>query len=242
MRWYRLAELVIMVAAIGCTGPLSAQEGVGSAVGLTPSASGTVAGPLQLGASVYRDETVRTGEQGTLELKFLDDTHLGLAPSSSLKLDEFVYSVERKPDAVVINLARGAFRFATGNAAKKAYSIETPLASIGVRGTVLSIESLPERTRVTVNEGAVRVCTRGSSQQCLNTDASGKTIMVTPAGITTTDNPVIVALACTETSGSELCRPRYALGPAVNETGSIGPGLLASPPITVGEPPQSSPQ
>ena len=50
------------------------------------------------------------------------------------------------------------FRFTTGSLHKDAYSITTPTAAIGVRGTVLDISVQGSRTRVTVVEGRALVC------------------------------------------------------------------------------------
>jgi ferric-dicitrate binding protein FerR (iron transport regulator) len=119
----------------------SAQTRIGTTVGLSPLAEVSHAGSLVLGASIIQDEVVRTGPAGALELQFLDGTHLALDRSSSVKLDKFVYSVSRRGDQVVIGLTKGAFRFATGGLPKAAYRIQTPLASIGVRGTILTIVS-----------------------------------------------------------------------------------------------------
>jgi hypothetical protein len=55
-------------------------------------------------------------------------------------------------------LTKGVFRFTTGALDKSAYSISTPTAAIGVRGTVLDIAVQGSRTRVTLVEGRALVC------------------------------------------------------------------------------------
>ena len=47
---------------------------------------------------------------------------------------------------ITIRLTDGAFRFITGNSDKKSYKIETPTATIGVRGTILDIR-ISDRAR-----------------------------------------------------------------------------------------------
>ena len=125
---------LLALAFLSHSGSASAAESIGSTVGLTPAATGTEAGRLDVGSSVFQDETVRTGPSGVLELKFVDQTRLALGSSSAVKLDKFVYA-GNSSDAIVLGLTKGAFRFATGVAPKKSYKIQTPLASIGVRGT-----------------------------------------------------------------------------------------------------------
>ena len=56
-------------------------------------------------------------------------------------IDAFVFNDQRHGAAQVsINAVKGAFRFITGNSPKDAYSITTPTAMIGVRGTEFDID------------------------------------------------------------------------------------------------------
>ena len=91
------------------------------------------------GDEVFKDEGVRTDANSSARLVLRDNTNLLLGPSSSIKLDRFVYSGPSQPGAIAVNLVKGALRFATGDADKKAYVISTPTAALGVRGTVLKI-------------------------------------------------------------------------------------------------------
>ena len=118
--------------------------------------------PLAVGDSVFRNELVRTGVDSTAKLVFLDSTNLGVGPTSSVKLDKFVYVGESNGQKMTVNLAKGVFRFTTGVLDKKAYEITTPTAAIGVRGTVLDIAVQGPDTRVTLVEGQALVCPRRS--------------------------------------------------------------------------------
>ncbi|RFB78412.1 FecR family protein [Methylovirgula sp. 4M-Z18] len=117
-------------------------------------------GPLAQGDNVIRNETVRTAADSTTKLVFLDQTNLSLGPVSQVVLDKFVYSDASSAQKVSIGLAKGVFRFATGTFAKPAYDIETPVATIGVRGTILDIRNASHETTVTVVEGLAIVCPR----------------------------------------------------------------------------------
>ena len=63
-----------------------------------------------------------------------DKTNVTMGPSSTLKLDRFVYAGPKKPGTIVVNLAQGTCRLVIGDANKRAYTIVTPTAAIGVRG------------------------------------------------------------------------------------------------------------
>ena len=107
-----------------------------------------------------------------------------MCPISRVVLDKFVYDPTPTSQAMTVNLTRGVFRFTTGTLDKRAYSIVTPLAAIGVRGTILDIESRPARTRVTLVEGRAIVCplrkdsTSAPSQPCVTIDTPGQTAEV----------------------------------------------------------------
>ena len=96
----------------------------------------------------------------TAKLVFLNSTNLGVGPISRVTLDQFVYVGESNGQKMTVNLAKGVFRFTTGALDKKAYTIETPTAAIGVRGTVLDIDVRSAQSRVTLVEGRALVCPR----------------------------------------------------------------------------------
>lgn len=127
-RFPRLSVVAVFVVVLLSGASVRAAETIGNAVGVTPAAVGTVSGELGVDLPVYRDETVKTGPTGVLEIKFLDQTRLQLGSSSAVRLDRYVYAGNGRVDDMVVSISRGVFRFATGVSAKKAYWIQTPLA------------------------------------------------------------------------------------------------------------------
>ncbi len=161
-----VSAVVAILMAIGATCAASgavAQQAIGSTTTaqnqVTREISGA-AGPLSVGDSVYRNEVVRTGTDSLAKLIFLDSTNLAVGPTSRVVLDRFVYEGDQSTGKVAVGLAKGLFRFTTGNLDKKAYTISTPTAAIGVRGTVLDIDVQTADTRVTLVEGRALVCPR----------------------------------------------------------------------------------
>jgi ferric-dicitrate binding protein FerR (iron transport regulator) len=131
---------------------------IGDVVGLTPAVHGSITGLLSIGSPVHLSETIKTGPSGVIELQFLDNTHLMLGSNSSVVLDSFVYEGGGKAKSVILQFARGAFRFATGDSAKKAYQIRAPQASIGVRGTKFQVDSRSPTSAITLYEGKTYIC------------------------------------------------------------------------------------
>jgi hypothetical protein len=112
----------------------NAQTRIGTANTVRPEASGSVAGTLSAGSGVHSNETVRTGNSGQAGMRFLDESNLHVGPSSSVRLDKFVYDPNKGAGSVVIDGARGAFRFSTGAQNKGDVKIKTPSGTLGIRG------------------------------------------------------------------------------------------------------------
>lgn len=164
MRLFRLIAFTLgALAAVAA--PAAAQQHIGSTALAHNDVSrelGGATGPLATGDSVFRDEMVRTGANSTAKLVFLNSTNLGVGPTSRVTLDQFVYVGEANGQKMAVNLAKGVFRFTTGALDKRAYTISTPNAAIGVRGTVLDIAVQGGLSRVTLAEGRAFVCPRRS--------------------------------------------------------------------------------
>jgi len=111
-----------------------AQTRIGTANAVKPEASGSVAGTLSAGSGVHANETVRTGSSGQAGMRFIDESNLNVGPSSSVRLDKFVYDPNKGAGSVVIEGTRGAFRFSTGAQNKGDVKIKTPSGTLGIRG------------------------------------------------------------------------------------------------------------
>ena len=97
---------------------------------------------LKQGSGIEFKDNVRTGN-GNVGIKFVDDTNVAVSPHSSLIIDEFIYDPNsRTGSKLVMNIALGTVRYASGNIAKLSQQnvdIRTPTARIGVRGTAFSM-------------------------------------------------------------------------------------------------------
>lgn len=136
---------------------------------------------LSAGDDVRQDEVIEVKPDAQGELKLDDDTKLALGPGSRLVLDKFVYDSDRRAGSIVLDLTKGAFRFITGVAAKPAYVIKTPNASITVRGTVFDTFVLPDLSAwVLLHSGAIEVTGRKSA--CRVLDQPGRLMRISSDG------------------------------------------------------------
>jgi hypothetical protein len=115
---------------------------------------------LAVEAPVFSGDKIVTGPIGEAQIKFRDNTKLVVGPNSMMTIDAFVFSENGTAQKFSINVARGAFRFITGTGPKKAYSINTPTATIGVRGTEFDfvVERSTGNTQVVTLGGTTLTC------------------------------------------------------------------------------------
>ncbi len=175
-----MAALLLWGAQAATAGP---RIGVTSAV--VNSVTGTLAGPvrvLRTGDGVFQHELVATGRASSAQLLFLDETSLTVGPNSRVTLDRFVYDPNRKTGDIVINITKGAFRFVSGSAKSSSYKIRTPVAVIGVRGTIIEglIDAIGNLFLILV-EGAFEVCPIGGGA-CVVVDQPGTFVKVSSTG------------------------------------------------------------
>ena len=120
--------------------------------------------PVVQGDNVFLNEAVRSGEDSKANLVLDDNSNVTVGPGSTIKLDDFVYSGPKRPGTIALNMTKGTLRFITGDANKRAYTIWTPTAAIGVRGTILRIQVTPTETKVINEEGIAIVCHRTKNE------------------------------------------------------------------------------
>lgn len=142
--------------------PLQAAETIGEteAVVRTVTSQPVDAQQRRLSAQdpVFHDERIETAADSASKLRFADDTSLTVGPNSTVTLDDFVFDISGGDASMVINTTRGIARFVSGKMRKSAYTIRTPTATLGIRGTALTIIVADDGTTdVIVESGEVIV-------------------------------------------------------------------------------------
>ena len=168
----------LLVAAACLPAPRAhAQTRIGEAVLVKNEVqNAATSGQINVGDGVLRDETVETGADSAARLVMADSTNLSLGANASLKLDRSVFNDEHSYRDIAIRFTTGAFRYVTGHSEKTAYKLTTPLATIGVRGTILDILSQRDNSTIVLQEGAASVCTL--SFQCVQLTQPGDTAII----------------------------------------------------------------
>ena len=178
-----LSAFVLALVVALTAFPVQAQTRVGEAAVVKNEVvrvAASATSQINVGDGLLRDEVVRTGVDSATRLVMADSTNLSLGPSATIKLDRTVFDDEHHYRDVAIKLTSGAFRFVTGHSEKAAYKITTPLATIGVRGTILDVLSQRGKSTIKLQEGAATVCT--VSFQCVELTQPGDTAVITSTG------------------------------------------------------------
>ncbi|MFV0281981.1 MAG: FecR domain-containing protein [Rhodoblastus sp.] len=152
--------LIASVLGFGAT-PTLAETAIGEATQVARNALLDGQGArraIERGDPVAIDNVISTDKQGRAAFRFVDDTRLSVGPNSNVKLDKFVFDGKATPSAFIIRATRGVLRFSTGRGEHEAYRIQTPAATIGVRGTQFDVKIEGADVRVSVNEGEVVLC------------------------------------------------------------------------------------
>ena len=90
-----------------------------------------------LDAGIQSYDNVET-ENGRLKIQFVDDTQISLTEHTIVEITEYIYDPNPSNSKMALNFAQGTARFATGGLGlvpRENIQIQTPTASIGIRGT-----------------------------------------------------------------------------------------------------------
>ena len=140
-----LALCVVAPAAAG------AAETDPDAIGFVKTATGGAtllrngtADPARPGLAVHVADILETGPAGSIGVTFKDDTRIALGPRSRVTIPSFRFAPADHQYGFVIRLLSGTLEYLSGLTAKLApadMSIQTPTATIGVRGTRLLVRA-----------------------------------------------------------------------------------------------------
>jgi hypothetical protein len=98
-------------------------------------------GQTKVGDLVYRGDVVQTGADGAVGVTFTDGTAFNLRSNARMVLNEFVYDPNGKSNSTLFSLSKGTFTFVAGKVAKTGnMKIDTPVATMGIRGTTPHVE------------------------------------------------------------------------------------------------------
>ena len=96
---------------------------------------------------VYQGDVVETGANGTVGIIFGDGTSFNVSKNARMEINEFIYDPKGTSNSTLFNLTKGTFTFLAGKTAKTGnMKVETPVGTMGIRGTAPHVEILDDGT------------------------------------------------------------------------------------------------
>src|SRR5581483_9157079 len=96
---------------------------------------------LNNGDNVEKGDVVTSGSDSTLGITFIDGTVFGLSSNARMVLNEMIYDPNGSNNSSLLSLVAGTITFVAGETAKHGdMKVDTPVATMGIRGTAVLCE------------------------------------------------------------------------------------------------------
>jgi len=133
-------------------------------------ADGTVE-TITNGTPIYQGDVIQTDASGAVNIVFIDETSMAVSENARLAIDEYSYDPSTESGTTNFSVLRGLFVFTSGLIGRDDpddVKIDTPVGSIGIRGTIIAGEIHPGgESNISVLEGAI-VITNGAGELTLS--------------------------------------------------------------------------
>jgi fibronectin-binding autotransporter adhesin len=125
-------------------GAAAAAEIIGHVTKLTGTATAIRNGVsiiLNQGDNVEKGDVIESGSNSTVGVTFKDGSVFGLSSNARMVLNEMVYDPNGSNNSSLISLVAGTISFVAGETAKHGdMKVDTPVATMGIRGTAVLVE------------------------------------------------------------------------------------------------------
>jgi hypothetical protein len=158
----------LAVVLLGSVSPAAFAVGIGTITDVVNQAYHTPPGGAEVTAKVndglVTDETLRTEENSTISVLFVDGSELSVEAGSEVILSDYVFDAQTTASSGVIELNNGQFHFTSNGIDDSKVSLQTPVATIGIRGTEFLVTVGKDATVVDILDGSVEVKPRGGGK------------------------------------------------------------------------------
>ena len=124
--------------------PAAAAQVIGHVMKLSGSASvirNGVTIELHIGDGIQKGDVIQTGSDSSIGMTFVDGTAFGMTSNARMVMNEMIYDPNGSSNSSLISLVQGTITFVAGQTAKNGnMRVETPVATMGIRGTAVLVE------------------------------------------------------------------------------------------------------
>jgi VCBS repeat-containing protein len=160
---------------------------------------------LNNGDNVEKGDVVATGSNSTLGVTFIDGTVFGLSSNARMVLNEMIYDPNGSKNSSLVSLVSGTISFVAGETAKHGdMKVDTPVATMGIRGTAVLVEidfnvpgqnGLPDAKFQVLTEpdghtGSYILFDKTTLDPIATVNTAGQQINISNGLVTTTNDPL----------------------------------------------------
>ena len=133
--WFGLWGVTAMLAWAPAVSAVEAGKVLARVGQVTATQPGAQMRPLDVGSAVLGGDLIRTASQASVQIRYTDGALVSLNANSLYRVDDYAYAPGERG---FFSLLKGGLRTLTGLIGKgepAAYRVNTPVATIGIRGT-----------------------------------------------------------------------------------------------------------
>ena len=176
----KLLKLALATVLLSCANLSQSEAATGGTVILAKGAVTAVSAKkvtrlLAKGAAIIEGDVISTSLKSFAVIRMIDNTKLTLKPGTTIAIGKF--NDEEGKEEACINLVKGGLRTVTGLIGKRkpeAFNVDTPIASIGIRGTDFIVrvcagdECLADEQNLQEEVGAEQAAERADVAESIN--------------------------------------------------------------------------
>ncbi|MGE5752022.1 MAG: FecR domain-containing protein [Deltaproteobacteria bacterium] len=147
MKTYLIIAIVLLTApSLGWGLPPSGEDNIGvirNSTGIANITRGEKVLQAAAGTKLHAGDTLTTGSDGSLGIILRDNSLLSLGPDSQFVLKNFSFTPAEGKIGLLARISKGSMAYVSGLIGKispQSVRFETPVASIGIRGTYFAVK------------------------------------------------------------------------------------------------------
>ncbi len=163
-------QVCYVIAAVAAFGASAEAAGIATVTDVVNEGYRTPPGHEEQTAKtadeLVQDEALRTDDESSIRVKFVDGSELSVEAESEVVLSEYVF--DGAASKGLINLNDGLFHFTSNGKPDQGVKLKTPVATIGVRGTEFLVHvDGDDATVIDILSGAVEAQPNGAGKSVI---------------------------------------------------------------------------
>lgn len=184
---------------------------------------------IRIGTLVYEGDIVETGADGAVNIVFIDETSFAVSDNARFAIDEYIFDPTTESGSSDFSVLRGVFVFTSGLIGRDDpddVEIQTPVGSIGIRGTMIA--GNVDTGEITVIEGAIVLRAHNGEEITLADQFATARFEASSGGITSLGQITLAEASNKFSSVSKVSQSFYNVVSSAEDGGEAGQESAAS--------------